>query len=49
MEELGLGHVRGTWQLPRLGESGGASVPRRLAAKLAVSAAVSQLPRSSPC
>lgn len=40
MEELGLGHVRGTWQ-PL--EPGGASAPRRLAAKLAVS----QLPRSA--
>lgn len=37
----------GVWQPLRLGESGGTSVLRRLAAKLAVVAATSLLPRNS--
>ena len=49
MEELGSGHMDGIWQLLRLVESRGASVRRRLAAKLAVVAATFLLPRNSLC
>ena len=47
VEEPGLGHAGGIWQPLRLGEAGGASLPRRLAARLAVAAAISRLPRSA--